>query len=95
MAKYVVVHSPMDAKINAGDTFAKFAKECIDAFTDEVHCDTTWSWGGGTSAVCVWEAPDEQALIEFFAARRTLEVPVNGIFPVSITDWAEAAKAMA
>jgi hypothetical protein len=95
MAKYVVVHTPLDAKVYAGDTFGKFAKECMDAYTDDLRCETTWSWGGGTNAVCVWEAPDEQTLIEFFAARRTMQVPVNGIYPVSITDWAAAAKAMA
>lgn len=95
MAKYVVVHSPLDAKVYAGDTFSRFAKECIDAFTDDVFCETTWSWGGGCNALCLWEAPDEQTLIEFFAARTTMEVPVNGIYAASVTDWAQAAKAMA
>ena len=95
MAKYVVVHSPLDAKVYAGDTFSRFAKECIDAFTDDVFCETTWSWGGGCNALCLWEAPDEQTLIEFFSARTTMEVPVNGIYAASVTDWAQAAKAMA
>ena len=95
MAKYVVVHSPLDAKLYAGDTFGKFAAECIEAFTDKIYCEQTWSWGGGCNAICLWESPDEQSLIEFFAARKTMQPPVNGIYPVSVTDWAEAAKAMA
>ena len=94
MAKYFVVHTPVDAKIYAGDTFTNFAAECIGAFSDEVYCEYTWAWGGGTQAVCQWESPDEQTLIEFFAARET-QVPVNGIYPATITDWAEARKAMA
>ncbi len=89
MAKYVVVHTPVDAKIYAGDTFPNFAKECAEAFTRETFCEYTWSWGGGTSALCQWEAPDEQTLIEFFAIRKT-QVPINGIYPLSITDWAAA-----
>ena len=86
MAQYVVVHTPVDAKIYAGDTFANFAKESIGAFTSDTRCLYTWSWGGGTQAVCLWEAPDEQTLIEFFAARQ-VQVPVNGIYPASVTDW--------
>ena len=91
MAKYVVVHTPVDAKLFAGDTFANFAKECMDAFTDETYCEYSWLWGGGTQGVCQWEAPNEQALIEFFAARK-LQVPVNGIYPLTVTDWTEARK---
>ena len=86
MAQYVVVHTPVDAKIYAGDTFAKFAQECVAAFTDKIRCLYTWSWGGGTQAVCLWESPNEQTLIDFFAAR-SLQVPVNGIYPASVTDW--------
>ena len=29
MAKYIVIHSPLDAKVYAGDTFSLFAKERI------------------------------------------------------------------
>ena len=94
MARYVVVHTPLDAKVYAGETFGKFAAECIEAFTKQVYCITTWQWGGGTNAVCLWEAPNEQALIEFFAARKTMQPPVNGIYPVTVTDWAEVAKSM-
>jgi len=94
VAKYVVVHTPVDAKIYAGDTFAKFAKECVDAFTDKTYCEYTWSWGGGSNALCLWEAPNEQALIEFFAQRK-LQVPVNGIYAAAVTDWSEARKQMA
>ena len=70
----------------AGDAFAKFAEESVANFTKETRCISSWNWGGGTNAVCLWEAPDEQALIEFFAAR-TLQVPVNGIYPVQAVDW--------
>jgi len=93
MAKYVVVHSPVDAKTYAGDTFANFAKECIGAFTADTYCEYTWAWGGGTQAICQWEAPNEQALIEFFAARK-LQVPVMGIYPLTVTDWAAVRKQM-
>ena len=92
MAKYVVVHTPVDAKLYAGDTFPNFAAECMGAFTKQTYCEYTWSWGGGTNAFCLWEAPDEQTLIEFFAARN-LQVPINGIYAASVTDWAEARKA--
>ena len=95
MAQYIVVHTPLDAKIYAGDAFANFAKEIVSSFTKDLHCIATWAWGGGTNAICLWEAPSEQALIDFFAdPARTVQVPVNGIYPATVTDWAEAKKQM-
>jgi hypothetical protein len=29
MAQYIVVHTPIDAKVYAGDAFSSFPKECV------------------------------------------------------------------
>jgi hypothetical protein len=29
MARYIVVHTPIDTKVHAGDTFSSFAKDCV------------------------------------------------------------------
>ncbi len=93
MAEYIVVHTPLDAKMYANDGMTALAKEIVPEFTADVFCKTTWSWGGGTCSLCLWEAPSEQDLIELFGAME-IQVPVNGIYPATVTDWAAARKQM-
>ena len=96
MSQYLVLHTidlrSADPKAYTTDEQMKTTKKMIKSFSDDTYCVTTWMAVGAGKAACLWEAPSEQAIIDVFA--RGPEMPVDGIYPVSVVDWAEMKKVL-
>jgi len=92
MARYLVFHT-MDPRLATSVNQMAITKAVIDSFTADVYCITTWSAVGAGKLACIWEAPSEQAIID--ACVNMENVPIDGIYPAVIIDWAEMKKALA
>ena len=92
MARYLVIHT-VDPRSATSVNQMAVTKAMIDGFTADAYCITTWSAVGAGKMACLWEAPSEQAIIDAFA--KVENVPVDGIYPAAIIDWAEMKKALA
>jgi hypothetical protein len=92
MANYLVLHS-YDPRIASSESQMDTMKKTLDSFTADTYCIASWIAVGAGKVACLWEAPSEQAIIDAFA--KGLDIPVDGIYPASVVDWAETKKAMA
>jgi len=92
MARYLVFHT-MDPRLATSVNQMTVTKAIIDSFTADAYCITTWAAVGAGKLACLWEAPSEQAIIDAFA--KVENIPIDGIYPASIIDWAEMKKALA
>lgn len=64
-----------------------------DAFTKDTYGITSCLAGGARWLFCMREGPSEHAIIDV-TAKVSSALPVEGIYPVSVIDWAEMKKAM-
>ncbi|HUU64194.1 MAG TPA: nickel-binding protein [Dehalococcoidia bacterium] len=92
MARYLVIHT-IDPKSATSVNQMTITKATIDSFTTDAYCITTWAAVGAGKMVCLWEAPSEQAIID--ACAKMENVPIDGIYPASVIDWAEMKKMLA
>jgi len=94
VAKFLVLHTidlrSADPKAYTSDAQMSMTKRMLDAFTADTYCITTWIAVGAGKAACLWEAPSEQAIIDVLAKAPVL--PVDGIYPTTVIDWAEMKK---
>lgn len=91
MAKFLITHK-IDPRIGKTDAYPNIIKGVLAASTVDTYCITSWVAGGAGKIACLWEAPSEQAIIDIFAANGP-DLPVEGIYPATIIDWAEMKKA--
>jgi hypothetical protein len=96
MAKFLLFHTidlrTADLKAYTTEAQMSSTKGMVDAFTADTCCITTWIAVGAGKAACLWEAPSEQAIIDVYAKGSAL--PVDGIHPATVIDWAEMKKAL-
>jgi hypothetical protein len=92
MASYLVLLS-YDPRMASSEAQMESMKKTLDSFTADTYCIASWMALGAGRVACLWEAPSEQSIIDAFA--RGLDIPVDGIYPASVVDWAETKKAMA
>ena len=92
MARYLVIHT-IDPRSATSVNQMAVTKAVIEGFTTDTYCITTWSAVGAGKMACLWEAPSEQAIID--AGAKMENVPIDGIYPAVIIDWAEMKKALA
>ncbi|GEM_PF-1786830 len=97
MARYLALHpldyTNTDFKNYTSEAQIVLVKKYLDAFTKDTYCISSWLAGGAGWLSCMWEAPSEQAIIDVMA-KVSGALPVEGIYPVSVIDWAEMKKAM-
>lgn len=97
MARYIVLHpldfTNTDYKNYTSEAQMVLVKKYIDAFTKDTYAVTSWMAGGAGWLFCMWEGPSEQAIIDVMA-KVSGALPTEGIYPVSVIDWAEMKKAM-
>jgi hypothetical protein len=98
MARYIVLH-PLDLlnsdlKDYTSEAQMGLVKKYLDVFTKDTYAVSSWSAIGAGLLFCMWEGPSEQAIIDVIA--KVSDGPATeGIYPVSVIDWAEMKKAMA
>ena len=97
MARYLALHpldyTNTDFKNYTSEAQMVLVKKYLDAFTKDTYCINSWLAGGAGWLFCMWEAPSEQTIIDVMATVSGA-LPVEGIYPVSVIDWAEMKKAM-
>ncbi len=91
MAKFMLLHT-YDPRKGASENRMAVMKAVLGVFTKETYCITTWMAPGAGKIACLWEAPSEQALID--ACAKGPDMPVDGIYPAAVIDWAEVKKTM-
>lgn len=92
MARYLVLHS-YDPRFAKSKTQLEVTKAILNCFTKETYCITSWMAPGAGKIACLWEAPSEQAIIDAYPD--DVEIPIDGIYPAAVADWAEIKKTMA
>ena len=92
MAQYLVFHT-YDPKLATSATQMAVTKTVIEGFTTDTYCITSWAAVGAGKIACLWEATSEQAIIDAFA--KVENIPIDGIYPASVIDWAEMKKMLA
>jgi hypothetical protein len=93
MAQFMLLHT-MDPRKAATENQMPIMKAVLKSFTKDTYCITSWMSAGAGKVACLWEAPSEQAIIDAMA-KKGPDLPVDGIYPVSVVDWAEMKKTMA
>jgi len=68
-------------------------KAILKCFTKDTYCIASWMAPGAGKIACLWEAPSEQAIIDTYP--KEVDIPVDGIYPATVIDWAEIKKTMA
>jgi hypothetical protein len=91
MATYLVLHS-YDPRTATSESQMGTIQATLDSFTADTYCIASWIAVGAGKVACLWEAPSEQAIIDAFA--KGGDIPIDGIYPASVVDWAETKKAM-
>jgi len=89
LAKFLALHT-VDPKMFVTDPTFAFVKKALAAMTPEVYCIRTFTARGAGKLACEWEASSEQALIDVVA--KVPELPVDGIYPMEVVEWAEVKK---
>ena len=92
MAQYLMLHS-YDPRNARSESQPSVMKSIVDSFTNDTYCISSWLAPGAGKIACLWEAPSEQAIIDVYP--QDVDIPVDGIFPVMVIDWAEAKKTLA
>ena len=92
MAKFLLLHT-LDPKIAKSNAQMPMMKALADSFTDDTYAIASWMAPGAGKIVCLWEAPSEQAIIDVYP--EGVDIPVEGIYPATVLDWAEVKKMMA
>lgn len=93
MAKFLLLHT-VDPREGTSKAMPGIIKGVLSTFTKDTYCITSWVAGGAGKIACLWEAPSEQAIIDAYADKGP-DIPVDGIYPVTVIDWAEMKKTMA
>jgi len=93
MAQFLVLHT-VDPKMFTSDAQMTVMKAVVDVFTADTYCITSWGSPAAAKIACLWEAPSEQAIIDAIA-KGTIDLPVDGIYPTMVIDWAEVKKMLA
>ncbi|MCL4466412.1 MAG: DUF4242 domain-containing protein [Chloroflexi bacterium] len=86
MAKFLALHT-VDPRMFVTDPNFTFVKKALASMTPDVYCIRSLMAKGAGKIACEWEASSEQALIDVFA--KVPELPVDGIYPVEVMEWAE------
>ena len=92
VAQYLMLHS-YDPRTAKSESQPGVMKAIVDSFTEDTYCIASWLAPGAGKIACLWEAPSEQAIIDAYSPE--LNIPVDGIFPTLVIDWAEVKKTMA
>jgi len=93
MAKFLLLHT-VDPRIGKSEAMPGIIKTVLSTFTEDTYCIASWVAGGAGKIACLWEAPSEQAIIDAYAAKGP-DMPVDGIYPAMVIDWAEMKKTVA
>lgn len=91
MAQFLVLHT-VDPKMFTSEAQMTIMKASLDAFTAETYCIVSWGSAAAGKIACLWEAPSEQAIIDVLVK---MPIPVDGIYPTTVIDWAEMKKMLA
>jgi len=92
MAKFLVLHT-FDPRMAASASIEGDTKASLKMFTKDTYCITSWAAAGAGKIACLWEAPSEQAIIDTWS--KGPDVPIDGIYPAVVIDWAEMKKMVA
>ena len=92
MGKFLMIHV-IDPKMGKTDAYPSIIKGVLAASTEDTYCITSWVAGGAGKIACLWEAPSEQSIIDVFAAKGP-DLPIDGIYPATVIDWADMKKTM-
>jgi len=92
MAHFMLLHT-MDPRKAATENQMPVMKGVLNTFTKDTYCVTSWMSPGAGKVACLWEAPSEQSVIDAIA-RLPADLPVDGIYPTTVVDWAEMKKTM-
>jgi len=93
MAKFLLLHT-VDPMRGTSGTMSGIIKGVLSTFTEDTYCIASWVAGGAGKIACLWEAPSEQAIIDAYAGKGP-DMPVDGIYPATVIDWAEMKKTVA
>ena len=91
MAKFMLLHT-YDPRKGASVNQEAVMKAVLGIFTKDTYCIVSWMAAGAGKIACLWEAPSEQAIIDAYATGP--DIPVDGIYPVTVIDWAEMKKTL-
>ena len=92
MARYLMVHS-FDPRIAKSEVQMQVIQPLLKSFTKNTYAITSWMAIGAGIVACLWEAPSEQSIIDVYPP--DVDLPVEGIYPVTVIDWAEIKKTVA
>ena len=92
MANFMMLHT-IDPKRATTEAYPGILKAVPAVFTEDTYCIASWVAGGAGKIACLWEAPSEQAIIDAYAAKGP-DLPIDGIYPATVIDWAEVKKTM-
>jgi hypothetical protein len=92
MAQFLMLHT-YDPKTGRSDRQMDIMKAITSSFTTDTYCIASWLAPGAGKIACLWEAPSEQAIIDAYS--EDVDIPVDGIFPAMVVDWAETKKSLA
>jgi hypothetical protein len=93
MAKFLLLHT-VDPRRGTSEAMPGVIKGVLSTFTADTYCITSWVAPGAGKIACLWEAPSEQAIIDAYAGKGP-DIPVDGIYPATVIDWAEMKKTVA
>ena len=91
MAHFLVLHT-WDPRVGSSEKQMGIMKGALDAFTGDTYCITSYMSIGAGKVACLWEGPSEQAIIDVLA--KAPDLPVDGIYPTTVVDWAEMKKTL-
>ena len=89
MAKFMLLHT-FDPRMATSDARMEVVKGVMDTFTKNTYSIASWMAAGAGKIACLWEAPSEQAIIDVIS--KGPDIPVDGIYPAEVIDWAEMKK---
>jgi hypothetical protein len=92
VAKFLLLHT-YDPRMGTSEAQTSIMKAVVNSFTKDTYCIASWVAAGAGRIACLWEAPSEQALID--VAAKGADIPVDGIYPAMVVEWAEVKKTMA
>ena len=87
--KFLLLHT-VDPKLMVSDPNLTIAKKILAAMSPEAQCIRSWVARGAGKIACEWEASSEQAVID--AVAKAPELPVDGMYPMEVMEWAEIRK---
>jgi len=93
VAKFLLLHT-VDPRRGASAAMPGMTKAILSTFTKDTYCIASWVAGGAGKIACLWEAPSEQAIVDAYAGKGP-DIPIDGIYPATVIDWAEMKKMVA